>query len=186
MSSGEMPKQRLTQRLGKQVKAPDFGLKLIVFFKLCKATFLLLVAFGAFSMIHRDVHGHAERAVRYCHLNPAGPHIQPFLDRLTGVTTKHEVEVGSGAILFAIFILIEAWGLWNRRIWAEFITIIATSLLIPVEVYEIFHHFGVGKILMLVVNVLIVLYLARHHYLFLPGPIGRWLHAHLGSKEVEA
>ena len=62
------------------------------------------------------------------------------------------------------------------------LTIVATSLLIPVEVYELCKHPGAGKVVTILVNVLIVLYLARHHYLFIPGPIGRWLHAHLGSE----
>jgi uncharacterized membrane protein (DUF2068 family) len=174
--------QRLTKKLKKEVEAPDFGLKCIVAFKLAKATFLLLVAFGAFAAIHRDVHAAAVRCVEWAGLDPTQGKIEHFLSKLTGLTPKRLEAIGASAILFAGFILVEAWGLWHRRIWAELVTIVATSLLIPVEVYEICRHPSVGKVFMLLANVAIVLYLARHHYLFLPGPIGRWLHEHLGSE----
>jgi uncharacterized membrane protein (DUF2068 family) len=179
--------KRVTQKLKKlekKVREPDFPLKCIVAFKLAKATFLLLVAFGAFALVHKDVHGMAEGFVIKHGFDPAGKHIEPFLEKLGKFATpSHKAEVGAGAIVFACFILVEAWGLWRRRIWAEMLTIVATSLLVPVEVYEFCRHPGVGKVLMLIVNLLIVLYLARHHYLFVPGPIGRWLHAHFGSSE---
>jgi uncharacterized membrane protein (DUF2068 family) len=176
--------QRLTKKLKKNVEAPDFGLKCIVAFKLAKATFLLLVAFGAFAAIHRDVHESAVHCVRWCGLDPTEGKIEHVLSKLTGLTPHRLAEVGAGAIVFACFVLVEAWGLWNRRVWAELLTIVATSLLVPVEVYELCRHPSLGKVAMLLVNVLIVLYLARHHYLFFPGPIGRWLHEHLGAKPV--
>lgn len=175
--------KRITRKLEKTVQAPDFGLKCIVAWKLLKATFLILVAVGAFALIHEDVHDLAVRAVAWLGLDPASARLEPILEKLGKVATaKRKAQVGVGAIVFAGFILVEAWGLWNRRIWAELLTIVATSLLIPVEVYEICRHPGLGKVATLLVNALIVLYLARHHYLFVPGPIGRWLHAHLGAE----
>jgi len=178
----------VTKRLKKKVQEPDFGLKLIIAWKIAKAVFLILVAVGAFSLIHKDVHAMAESAVVHFGLDPAGPRIHGALEKLGKFATPtRKAEVGAGAIVFAAFVLVEAWGLWNRRIWAEVLTIVATSLLIPVEVYELCRHPGWGKVVTLLVNALIVLYLARHHYLFVPGPIGRWLHAHLGAERpVEA
>jgi len=175
--------RRVTRRLKAKVVAPDFPLKCIVVWKVCKAALLILVAVGAFAAIHRDLHAAAEHLIEWLGLDPTSARIEHLLAKLEKVTTAKLAFAGSGAIVFAAFFLVEAWGLWNRRIWAELLTMVATSLLVPVEVYELCRHPGAGKVLTLVVNVAIVLYLARHHYLFVPGPIGRWLHAHLGSHE---
>jgi len=45
------------------------------------------------------------------------------------------------------FMLTEGVGLALRKRWAEYLTIIATSSLIPLEVYELIQHFSVMKIL---------------------------------------
>ncbi|MEZ0229140.1 MAG: DUF2127 domain-containing protein [Planctomycetota bacterium] len=178
------PSKGITKRFKKTVEAPDFGLKLIIGWKLVKATLLILIAAGAFAMLHKDLHDLAEGLVTWLHLDPASKKVESFLTKVDKFDTPaHKAELGSGAIVFALFILVEAWGLYRRRRWAELLTIAATSLLIPVEVYEICRHPSFGKVLTLLVNALIVLYLARHHYLFVPGPVGRWLHANFGKEQ---
>lgn len=177
------PERSVTKTLKQKVREPDFGLKVIIVWKLIKGSLLLLLAVGAFALIHKDVHGLAEQLVEALHLDPTSKRIGPLLEKIGNFATPaHKAEVGVGAIVFAAFIFVEAWGLWNRRIWAEVLTIVATSLLIPVEVYEIARHPSLGKVITLAVNALIVFYLARHHYLFVPGPIGRWLHANFGKE----
>lgn len=42
---------------------------------------------------------------------------------------------------------------------AEWLTIIITSSLIPLEIYEIYLHFAVAKVALLVLNIGIVVYL---------------------------
>jgi uncharacterized membrane protein (DUF2068 family) len=183
-SSEPPPRPRgITKKLKKAVEAPDFGLKVIVAWKLLKGALLLVVAIGAFTFIHKDVHERAVNLVTWLHLDPTSHRLAPVLDKLGKFETPLlKFEVGTGALVFAAFIFVEGYGLWRRRVWAEVLTIAATSLLIPVEVYEICKHPSVGKVLTLLVNFLIVLYLARHHYLFVPGPIGRWLHANFGKE----
>jgi len=50
-------------------------------------------------------------------------------------------------------------GLLLRKIWADYFIIITTAGLIPLELYEIARHFIAVKVLVLVVNVAIVVYL---------------------------
>ena len=44
--------------------------------------------------------------------------------------------------------------------WAEYLTIISTASLLPLEVYELAKHAGIGKVLALVINLAVVAYLA--------------------------
>jgi uncharacterized membrane protein (DUF2068 family) len=61
---------------------------------------------------------------------------------------------------------VEAVGLWYGRRWAEYLTFIATSLLLPLEVYEIIHKGTVLKVIGFLVNVAVVLYLLLRKRLF--------------------
>lgn len=75
------------------------------------------------------------------------------------------------ALAGVIFLLgatnaLESWGLHKRQRWAEWLTVIATSMLIPYEAYHVITNFGLAKLSILVINVLIVYYLAKHKELF--------------------
>jgi uncharacterized membrane protein (DUF2068 family) len=75
--------------------------------------------------------------------------------------------------LFAAVILayaaiegIEAVGLWYQRRWAEYLTLIVTASLLPLEVYELVHRLSPLKILAFVINVAVVAYLLYAKRLF--------------------
>lgn len=183
---GPSPVRRVTQKLKRtlrhEVERPDVGLRVIILWKCVKAAMMLLVGIGAFAAIHRDLHEIGLTVVYWLNLEPANETVGRVLEKLTGLTTLRRAEIGAGSLGVACFLLVEAWGLHKRRTWAEWLTIGATSLFIPLEVYELLHKRSAGKGLVLVANVAIVLYLMRHNFLFVPGPIGRWLHAHLGKE----
>ena len=60
----------------------------------------------------------------------------------------------------------EAVGLWWQKRWAEYLTLIATALFLPLEVYEIAHKLSPLKIIALIVNIAVVLYLLFAKRLF--------------------
>ena len=65
------------------------------------------------------------------------------------------------AIGYGTLELVEGVGLWLDQLWAEYLTVIATSLFIPFELYELVIRPSLGKAGGILINVLIVLYLAR-------------------------
>ena len=65
------------------------------------------------------------------------------------------------AIGYGVLELVEGGGLWLDQLWAEYLTVIATSLFIPFELYELAIRPSLWKAGGIFVNVLIVLYLAR-------------------------
>jgi len=70
------------------------------------------------------------------------------------------------ALLYATVEGVEAIGLWYAKRWAEYLTLIVTASLLPVEVYELSEHATPFKILALVVNVAVVAYLLYAKRLF--------------------
>ena len=124
---------------------------------------LLLVAAGVYLIGHSgtDIGKLAERVARGVELDPRRPFIRHLIARL-GRLGGHDVFIfGIGALGYGGLELVEGVGLWLRQRWAEWLTVVATSLLIPVELYELARKPSLLKAGGLAVNVLIVVYLAR-------------------------
>ena len=60
----------------------------------------------------------------------------------------------------------EAFGLWFQQRWAEYLTFIATTLLSPLEVYELAHGASPFKLIALLIDLAIVAYLLYAKCLF--------------------
>jgi uncharacterized membrane protein (DUF2068 family) len=71
-----------------------------------------------------------------------------------------------GAALYAAIEVVEAIGLWLARRWGEYFAMIATSLGLPLEIYELSRSVTVTAALLFVVNLALVLYLAISKRLF--------------------
>lgn len=94
-------------------------------------------------------------------LDPQRPWIRHLVAKL-GHLRKHQVQLfGVLALGYAALEITEGIGLFYRKRWAEWLTVVATSLLVPLEVYELVRHPSWLKAGGIVVNVLIVLYLLR-------------------------
>src|SRR5207237_8898571 len=61
---------------------------------------------------------------------------------------------------------VEVVGLWYQRRWAEYLTFLVTTSLLPLEVYEILTRTTALKVLAFVVNVAVVVYLLFAKRLF--------------------
>ncbi len=61
---------------------------------------------------------------------------------------------------------VEAVGLWYARRWAEYLTFLATTILLPLEVYEIIHRGTPLKVIGLIINLAVVIYLLYKKRLF--------------------
>jgi uncharacterized membrane protein (DUF2068 family) len=94
------------------------------------------------------------------------------LRRLFAVSITNLYLVGAAAAMYAAMEGVEAAGLWLGRRWAEYLTFIATVVFVPYEVYELTKSMSVLKILTLVINLAIVIYLLISKRLF--GLRGGW------------
>jgi uncharacterized membrane protein (DUF2068 family) len=143
------------------MKTPSHNtlLRLIAVFKLFKATLLVIVAVGALNLLHRDVGETVERWVEASGLKPDGRFITTAIAKASSLSPQKIKALSLGSIVYAALFLTEGVGLWLLKRWAEWFTIIITSSLVPVEIYEIHHHPTPLKFAVLVINVVIVAYL---------------------------
>jgi uncharacterized membrane protein (DUF2068 family) len=70
------------------------------------------------------------------------------------------------AIAYAIVEAVEAVGLWRRRRWAEYLTVVATAGLLPFEIAELTKQVTPVRVGALVINLLVVAYLVWAKRLF--------------------
>ena len=134
-------------------------LQLIALFKLVKAALLIAVGVGALKLLHKDVAGAVEHWVELLRLDPNNHYIDTALEKASNLTPDKIKELGLGSMVYAGLFLTEGIGLWLEKRWAEWLTVIITSSLIPLEIYEIYRHPTAIKIAVLLINIAIVAYL---------------------------
>lgn len=137
----------------------DRGLLAIAILKFVKAGLLILLGIGALALLHKDVAATVTEWVRHIRVDPDNQYVRSFLGKLGLVDDKRLKQVGTGTFFYAALLLIEGTGLLLEKSWAEYLTIIITSSFIPLEVYEVFHHFSLLRTGTLLLNVFIVAYL---------------------------
>ena len=135
------------------------GVRSIAAFEASKGVLVLLVGFGLLHLVHHDLQTIAERLVRLGHLNPARHYTRVFIAAASQTSDARLKTLAGLAFLYSIVRFVEAYGLWRMRTWAEWFAIISGSIYIPLELFEIGAYVSRFRVLALVLNVAIVMYL---------------------------
>jgi uncharacterized membrane protein (DUF2068 family) len=89
-----------------------------------------------------------------------------YLRRAFEYSPRHLIQLGLAVAAYAALEATEMVGLWFNKRWAEYLTLLATSLLIPFEIYELTLGVSVFKVITFIINVAIVVYLLFAKRLF--------------------
>lgn len=121
----------------------------------------LLLGAGVYLLFHlnSDFGRLGERVMRAIELDPR----RPLLHRIVAYLHHlHASELRIAALFafgYGLLELVEGTGLWLDKLWAEYLTVVATSLLIPLEIFELVRNPSLLKAGGIVVNLAIVAYL---------------------------
>ena len=88
------------------------------------------------------------------------------LDNLFTTSSAHLHLLAAALLVYGVLEGVEAVGLWYQRRWAEYLTFIVTTSLLPFEVYEIANRTTPFKIIAFLINVAVVVYLLFAKRLF--------------------
>jgi uncharacterized membrane protein (DUF2068 family) len=135
------------------------GFRIIGGFKLIGALLLIALGVGVLRLVDQDVGGWLTWAITTLRLDPHNHYIQSAISWASGVSPDRLTAIGVGTFFYAALYLVESLGLIFERPWAAYLTVVATGALIPLEGYEVFHKISAIKVLVLVVNVGVVIYL---------------------------
>jgi uncharacterized membrane protein (DUF2068 family) len=135
------------------------GIRLIAAFKLFKGLVLLAVGVGAVRLLHKDLAFEVERWADIFRVDPNNHYIHRLLERFSILDVRKLKELSVGTFFYSTLLLTEGTGLLLGKRWAEYFTIVATSSLIPLEVYELTKRVSSAKLVVLLLNVAVVVYL---------------------------
>ena len=160
------PLQQACQRFGYRPRMHPHlhgprTLAVIAAFKFFKAALLIVLAIALLRLRHPDATEHFIDWLRALPIATGHQHVMQLIGWLVGTDTRTIGFFAALALGYATLYSIEGFGLWRNAHWAEYLTVITTSLLIPVEIWEIFHHPTPMKVLALVINLAIVAYLVH-------------------------
>jgi uncharacterized membrane protein (DUF2068 family) len=144
----------------------DTLLKWIIAFKALKSA--LLAALGIMFLVtrHRDPTDLIWRAVMVLHLPVTSHLVQRALAMAANLTVHRREALAATAFGYSLLLGTEGVGLHYRKPWARWFTIIATASLIPLEIYECLREAHLVRFLVLIINILVVIYLARRKEIF--------------------
>jgi uncharacterized membrane protein (DUF2068 family) len=161
--------QEVKRELGRETQPVDTVVRLIILERAVRGTLVFLLGVALLTN-SRNMVLLVRQWVAELDVNPERrlvPQILTTLLRPVGQFSARTVLlIGIGALLFGILELTEAIGLARRRRWAEYLTVIAGCIGVPLEVGEVLRRQTPVRIGILLINVAIVLYLAWQKHLF--------------------
>jgi len=134
-------------------------LRTIAVYKITKVVLLLAAAYGWLRLRDATV---VHRIYSWTSTLPSGLEHDLALRALVwfgGLSATRVQALGVVTLVYAGIFSVEGIGLWMGRRWAEWLTIVITGSLVPLELYEIWHRLSASKVVVLSVNLAIVWYL---------------------------
>jgi uncharacterized membrane protein (DUF2068 family) len=135
------------------------ALAAIAVYKFVKAALSVLSAIVAWRLMNP----HVEAAMHdWAQSLPVGfsEHLlHEALAQVSGVPAFRWRQLGLVSLVYASVFTLEGVGLWRERRWAEYLTIVTSSLLLPFEFIAVLHHVTVVRTGVLLANAVIVAYL---------------------------
>jgi uncharacterized membrane protein (DUF2068 family) len=137
----------------------DVGITLIAVFKFVKAFLLFTIALGAIGVVRGGLPHASDRLLSMLSSGTERRVTEALLSRITSMGSTRIAALGVGAFLYAALFLVEGTGLWLQRRWAEYLTVAATASFIPFEIYELVHRITITRVMALVLNIAVLVYL---------------------------
>src|ERR1700735_27801 len=140
-----------------------FGmLRTIALYKMLKVIILLLAVWGEVRLHDSTL---VARILSWLSARPHGLEhdlVTRGIVWFSGLSEERVHEVRLITLTYAAVFSVEGIGLWMQRRWAEWLTVIITASLIPLELWELIDKPSIGACVVIVANMLIVGYLYWH------------------------
>ncbi|MEI6691834.1 MAG: DUF2127 domain-containing protein [Chlorobium sp.] len=136
------------------------GLKVVAIFEACKGVLGFAAGLLIFFMLQQNISGFSTELVTRLHLNPTGT-FSRILQQSAGYLTESRIHfIAFLLLLYSLMRFVEAYGLWFARRWAEWFALVSGCVYLPFELFELAKGFSWFKIGLVVVNLILVLYMA--------------------------
>ena len=134
-------------------------LQTVATIEILKGVLVTLMGICALLLVHKDAWLYAESVLAVFHISTDRRIARMFLDFADNVTDAKLWAAAWLAFAYSTLRFIEGYGLWRCRTWAEWVAAISGTLLLPLEVRELFRRVTLLRCGVLIVNVAVVLYM---------------------------
>jgi uncharacterized membrane protein (DUF2068 family) len=134
------------------------GLRTIAIFEAIKGAAVILLMLVLLA-VHSRMDELAESLLYHLHMDPDRRLSQAFLNAAYSLGDLKLDTIAAAALAYSAVRFIESWGLWHRRVWAEWFALLSGALYLPWEIAKVIEHRTPLHATILIVNLIIVGYM---------------------------
>ena len=137
------------------------GLRTIALFESAKGVLAFAAACGLLSLRHTDLHAVTDTFLLRHGIDPERHYMRLFIESVAGATHHHAGQIAVFGFAYALIRLVEGYGLWWGKHWAEWFALLSAGLYLPWEFIHFARHprlFTAGVILF---NLALIWYLGK-------------------------
>jgi uncharacterized membrane protein (DUF2068 family) len=147
--------------MNERSRRTPIALRSIAALEWVKGLLVLAAACGLLSLRHTDLHAATDAFLLRHGINPETRYMRLFIEGVARATNHHVREIAACGFAYAAVRLVEGYGLWRERHWAEWFAVISAGLYLPFELTHFGRHPSVFSAGVILVNMLIIVYLAN-------------------------
>jgi len=136
------------------------ALHAIAFFEGLKGIAAITASIGLLSLAHHDVRAMAYALIGHFHLDPEAHYPRILLNDATWLANVNLRQTVMLAWAYAAIRLLEGYGLWKDRAWAEWLASLSGAVYLPFELRHLVQHTTVINSMVLIGNIGVVGYMA--------------------------
>lgn len=140
--------------------SPQRGVRLVALLEAAKGAVVLVAGFGILEAVHVGAARLVDELAAHTHLNLAKGTPRVFADLAADTSDRQLQLLAAAAFAYVAIRAVEAYGLWHRRRWAEWLSVASGLVYVPFEVVELAGGVSALKVATLVANLALVVYMA--------------------------
>ncbi len=140
------------------LRSSKAGLRAVATFEAFKGALVILLGVTLL-LVHSHVEDYTESLLYHLHIDFDRRLGHMMLNAATTVSDARWWTIGVAAGSYASVRFVEAWGLWNQRVWAEWFALLSGTLYLPLEFLKVTERPDWERVSVLVINLIIVVYM---------------------------
>ena len=137
------------------------ALRGIALFEAAKGLLALAAVCGILSLRHTDLHAAADAFLLRHGVDPERHYTRLFIETVAKVTHYHVGQLIALGLAYVLIRLVEGYGLWQGKHWAEWFAVISAGIYLPLEFQHLARHATLLNVVVIVSNIGIMLYLVK-------------------------
>ena len=140
---------------------PPLALRTIALFEAAKGVLAFAAGCGLVSLRHTDLHAATDAFLLRHGIDPETHYRRLFIESVARATHQHVAQIAGLAVAYAVIRLVEGYGLWQGKHWAEWFAVISAGLYLPLELNHLLRHPTLLSAGVILFNIAIVIYLGK-------------------------